>query len=159
MAIDPSTADTFPKCLLDNARRLGSSPALRHKSRGIWQTQTWSELAAEVAALAAALSERGLRRGEAFALLGDNRPRLYAATCAAQWLGAVVVPLFPDTAASEIVQPIRSAEVAFVFAENQEQVDKLLEILPQCPSIRGIVYDNDRGMRHYRQAQLSSYEA
>ena len=159
MAIDPSPTDTFPKWLLHNARQLAESPAIRHKSRGIWQTQTWSELASEVTALAVALSERGLRRGEHVALLGDNRPRLYAATCAAQWLGAVVVPLYPDTSAAEIVPPLNGAEAAFVFAENQEQVDKLLEILPRCPSIRGVFYDNDRGMRHYRQPQLLSYEA
>ena len=93
------------------------------------------------------------------ALLGDNRPRLYAAMCAAQWLGAVAVPLYQDAAASELVHPLRSAGITHVFAENQEQVDKILEILPLCPAITTIVYDGDRGMRHYSQPQLISFAA
>jgi long-chain acyl-CoA synthetase len=159
MVIDPAQPDTFPKWLLQNARQRGDRPALREKSLGIWQTLSWSQLADEVAAVAAALSARGLKRGEHVALLGDNRPRLFAALGATQWLGGVAVPLYQDTTAAEIAVPIRSADVAYVFAENQEQVDKLLEILPQCPSIRGIVYDADRGMRHYKQPQLVSYDA
>jgi long-chain acyl-CoA synthetase len=77
--------------------------------------------------------------------------------CAVQWLGAVAVPLYQDASADEMVLPIQTAEVTHVFAENQEQVDKLLEILPRCPSVRCIVYDEDRGMRHYRQPALVSY--
>ena len=79
--------------------------------------------------------------------------------CAAQWLGAVVVPLYQDATADEIASSIQSAEVTHVFAENQEQVDKLLEILPRCPTVRCIVYDKDRGMRHYQQRELVSYAA
>src|SRR5581483_4008061 len=86
-----------------------------------------------------------------------NRPRLYAAMCAAQCLGAVVVPLYQDATADEILSSIQRANVTHVFAENQEQVDKLLAILPRCPSLRCIVYDKDRGMRHYRQPELVGY--
>jgi long-chain acyl-CoA synthetase len=149
--------DTFPKLLMHHSRERGERPAIREKSRGIWRTVTWRELAEEAAALAAAASERGMQRGAHVALLGDNRPRLYAAMCAAQWLGAIVVPLYQDAAADEIASSIDSAKVTHVFAENQEQVDKLLEILPRCPTVRCIVYDKDRGMRHYKQPELVSY--
>src|SRR5262245_34531704 len=159
MATDNAGLDTFPKLLLHHARSRGERPAIREKSRGIWRTLTWGGLADEVAALAAALSARGVQRGSHVALVGDNRPRLYAAMCAAQWLGAVAVPLYQDATADEMASPIQSAEATHVFAENQEQVDKLLEILPRCPTVRCIVYDDDRGMRHYRQPQLASYDA
>lgn len=152
-------ADTFPKLLLQHVVERGERPAIREKNRGIWHTVTWCELGDEVMALAAALSARGLQRGSHVALIGDNRPRLYAAMCAAQWLGAIAVPLYQDASADEIVAPIQSAEVTHAFAENQEQVDKLLAILPRCPTLRCIVYDEDRGMRHYRQPQLVSYAA
>ncbi len=79
--------------------------------------------------------------------------------CAAQWLGAVVVPLYQDGTADEVASSIEIAKVTHVFAENQEQVDKLLAILPRCPSVRCIIYDKDRGMRHYKQPQLVSYDA
>src|SRR5262249_44532892 len=159
MAIVNSGLDTFPKLLLQHAGERGERPAIREKSRGIWRTVTWRQQAEEVAALAIAASARGLQRGAHVAWLGDNRPRLYAAMCAAQCLGAIVVPLYQDATAEEIAASIASAQVTHVFAENQEQVDKLLEILPRCPTVRCIVYDKDRGMRHYRQGELVSYDA
>lgn len=158
MALEEPGTDTFPKLLLRNASQRGDTPAFREKKRGIWHTRTWGEHAEEVIALAAGLSAKGVQRGAHIALLGDNRPRLYAAMCAAQSLGAVVVPLYQDAGAEELVGPIQSANVTDVFAENQEQVDKLIEILPRCPSIQRIIYDKDRGMRHYKQAQLVSYD-
>lgn len=159
MTIGDSGLDTFPKLLLHHARERGERPALREKRRGIWRTISWRELADEAAAIAVAMSARRLKRGAHAAVLGDNRPRLYAAVCAVQSLGAVVVPLYQDATAEEIATSIQSADVTHVFAENQEQVDKLLAILPQCPMVQCIVYDNDRGMRHYKQPQLVSYES
>ena len=102
MAIEKAEADTFPKLLLHHSRQRGERPAIREKSRGIWRTVTWRELADEAAALAAALSARGLQRGAHVAFVGDNRPRLYAAMCAAHWLGAIAVPLYQDATADEM---------------------------------------------------------
>ena len=146
MAIEKAEADTFPKLLLHHSRQRGERPALREKKRGIWRTVTWRELADEAAALAAALSARGVQRGAHVAFVGDNRPRLYAAMCAAHWLGAIAVPLYQDATADEMASPIQSAEISHVFAENQEQVDKLLEILPRCPTVR--MHRLRQGPRH-----------
>lgn len=157
MAIQEPAADTFPKLLLVHAQQRAQKPAIREKSRGIWRSLTWQQLSNDTAALAFALSARGLKRGGYAALLGDNRPRLYTAMCAIHSLGAVAVPLFQDASAEELVAPIKSAKVTHVFVENQEQADKILKILPQCPSISCIVYDKDRGMRHYKQPQLVSF--
>ena len=151
--------DTFPQLLLHNAKTRPERAALREKSRGIWQTLTWRALADEVRALAAGLSAAGVQRGDHVGLLGENRPRLFAAMAAVQWLGGVVVPLFADTTAAEIAGPIQSAKMGVVFAENQEQVDKLLAAMPLCPTIRHIIYDDDIGMRHYRQSYVQAYDA
>ena len=159
MAIEKVEPDTFPQLLLHHSKQRGERPALREKKRGIWRTVTWRELAEEAAALAAALAARGLQRGAHVAFVGDNRPRLYTAMCAAHWLGAVAVPLYQDATAEEMVSLVQNAEITHVFAENQEQVDKLLEILPRCPSVRCIIYDKDRGMRHYNRPELVSYDA
>jgi len=159
MTIDIGTLDTFPKLLLHHARVRGNLPAIREKDLGIWQTWTWHELADEVRALACALADRGLKRGEHMALVGDNRPRVYAAMCAAQCLGAIPVPLYQDAAAAEMAFPIQNAGIAHALAEDQEQVDKLLEILPRCPSLKHIIYDEPRGMRYYDQPELTSYDA
>jgi long-chain acyl-CoA synthetase len=159
MSAEEVTFDTFPKYLLQHAQRRGAQPAVREKSRGIWHTVTWQHLLDEVLALAAALQARGLHRGARVALLSENRPRLQAAMCAVQWLGGVVVPLFQDSTASELAPLIQRAEVTHAFAENQEQVDKLLELMPACPTLGCVVVDNERGMRHYEQAALVTYAA
>jgi long-chain acyl-CoA synthetase len=159
MAIDIGTLDTFPKLLMHHARARGGKPAIREKDLGIWQTWTWGRFADEVRSLACGLAAHGLKRGEHIALVGDNRPRIYAAMCAAQCLGAIPVPLYQDAVASEMAFPIQNAQISHAVAEDQEQVDKLLEILPQCPSLKHIYYDDPRGLRHYAQAEVAPYEA
>ncbi|MGD9952511.1 MAG: AMP-binding protein [Burkholderiales bacterium] len=159
MSIDIGTLDTFPKLLLHHARARGARAAIREKDLGIWQTWTWHEFAEEVRALACGFAERGLKRGDHMALVGDNRPRIYAAMCAAQCLGAIPVPLYQDAIAAEMAFPIQNAEIAHALAEDQEQVDKLLEILPQCPTLKHIYYDDPRGMRYYDQPELVAYDA
>jgi long-chain acyl-CoA synthetase len=154
----PAKFDTFPKLLMHHAQARGERPAIREKDLGIWQTWTWREFAEEARALACALAAEGLRRDGHVALISDNRPRLYAAMCAVQCLGGVPVPLYQDAVAAEMVFPIQNAEITMAFAEDQEQVDKLLEILPQCPTLARIYYDDPRGMRQYAQPQLKSYE-
>jgi long-chain acyl-CoA synthetase len=159
MSIDIGTHDTFPKLLLHHALVRGALPAIREKDLGIWQTWTWKQFADEARALACGLAGHGFKRGDHLALVGDNRPRIYAAMCAAQCLGGIPVPLYQDAAATEMAFPIQNAGIGFAVAEDQEQVDKLLEILPQCPTLERIYYDDPRGMRHYAQAQLASYDS
>ena len=159
MTFNLGQADTFPKLLQLHVQRRGGLPAIREKKHGIWKTLSWNEFSDKVQSIATALAARGLQRGGHVALVGDNRPRLYAAMCATQWLGAVAVPLYEDAVAAEMSLLIQNAGITHVFAENQEVVDKILEILPECPTITTIVYDEDRGMRHYKQRQLISFAA
>ncbi len=159
MSIDIGTYDTFPKLLLHHALVRGGLPAIREKNLGIWQTWTWKQFADEARALACGLTAQGFQRGDHLALVSDNRPRIYAAMCAAQCLGGIAVPLYQDAVAAEMAFPIQNAEIAYALAEDQEQVDKLLEILPQCPTLQRIYYDDPRGMRQYQQPQLASYDS
>ncbi len=151
--------DTFPKLLMRHAEERGAQPAIREKDLGIWQTWTWRDYAAEVRALASGLAAQGLKRGDHIALVGDNRPRIYAGICAAQCLGAIPVPLYQDAVATEMAFPIHNADIAHAIVEDQEQVDKLLEILPSCPSLKHVYYDDPRGLRHYSNPALASYES
>ncbi|MEO8080546.1 MAG: AMP-binding protein, partial [Caldimonas sp.] len=139
---------TFPALLLDHAARRPKAPALREKDFGIWQTFDWQALAALVKALAGGLAEAGLGRGEHIVVIGENRPRLYAAMLAAQSLGAIPVPLYQDAVATEFDFPIANAEVRFAIVEDQEQVDKLLDVRDRCPLLTRIWYDDARGLRH-----------
>ena len=148
--------DTFPKLLLHHARVRAERPAIREKDLGIWQTWNWRHFADEVRALACGLAAQGFKRGDHLALIGDNRPRIYAAMCAAQCLGGIPVALYQDAVAAEMAFPIQNAAITHALAEDQEQVDKLLEILPQCPALQHIYFDEPRGLRHYSQPQLMS---
>ena len=130
---------TFPRLLLEHARVRGERPALREKDLGIWQTRTWSEVAAEVRTVAAGMAALNVGRGQHIAVIGENRPRLYIAMMAAQVLGAIPVPLYQDAVAQEIVYVMQDAEIALAVVENQEQVDKLLENQAQCPALRHVV--------------------
>src|SRR6185436_5477359 len=159
MAEKLSGLDTFPKLLLHHAKLRAERPAIREKDLGIWQTWSWRRFADEVRALACGLAAQGFKRGDHLALVGDNRPRVYAAMCAAQCLGGIPVPLYQDAVATEMAFPIQNAAIAHALAEDQEQVDKLLEILPQCPTLAHIYYDEPRGLRHYEQPQLMSCDS
>ncbi len=150
--------DTFPRLLIEHARQRPRATALREKRLGIWQTTSWGELLDEVSALAAGLSALGLRRGDHLALVGENRPRLYAAMIAAQAIGVVPVPLYQDAIAAEMALVLRTAEVRVAIAEDQEQVDKLLEVRERHPMLSHIVYDDPRGLRNYAQPELMAYE-
>ncbi|WP_374674780.1 AMP-binding protein [Ideonella sp.] len=150
---------TFVRLMLEHAARRPHAAALREKEYGIWQTTTWGDLAQLVRHLACGFAAAGLKRGQHIVVIGDNRPRLTATMLAAQALGAVPVPLYQDAAAAEFVFPLNNAEVAFAVVEDQEQVDKLLEIREQCPALSRIWYDDPRGLRNYQEPGLASLDA
>ena len=149
---------TFPRLMLHQAATRAQAPAMREKEYGIWQTTTWSELDQLVQAIAAGLHLAGLKREEHLVLLGSNRPRLYAAMLAAQSLGAIPIPLYQDAVAPECVFPINNADIRFCIVEDQEQVDKLLEVREQCPQLARIWYDEPRGLRHYEEPGLDALD-
>ena len=150
--------DTFPKLLIQNAERLGDLPAMREKDLGIWQSWTWREVLDEVRALACGLAALGLERGDKVAIIGDNRPRLYWTMVAAQAVGGIPVPIYQDSVADEMAFVIDHAEARFAMAEDQEQIDKLLEIKDRCPKLEQVIFDEGRGMRHYRQDFLTEFD-
>ena len=119
---------TFPHLLLQHAAQRPQAPALREKEYGIWQTWSWSEAAQTVRHMACGLAALGLARGQNLAFISDNRPHVYMGFLAVQALGAVPIPLYQDAVAAEMRFVIEDAEIDFAFAENQEQVDKLLEV-------------------------------
>ena len=149
---------TFPRLLQKHASERPNAPAMREKEYGIWQALTWADLLTMVQDLTAGLHQAGLRRGEHMVVVGANRPRLYATMLAVQSLGAIPVPLYQDAAAAECVYPINNAEVRFAFAEDQEQVDKLLEVRESCPLLERIYFDDPRGLRKYEEPCLSSLD-
>ena len=157
--LPPADCDTFPKLLEHHRKVRPGRPAMREKDFGIWQTHNWSQVAEEVRALAAGLFSLGVQPGDKVAIVGDNRPRLYWTMTAVQAIGAVPVPLYQDSVAEEMAYVLEHAEARFAVVEDQEQVDKLLEVKERCPILEQIVYDESRGLRHYTQPFLHHFDA
>ena len=149
--------DTFPKLLQRNASVRGHRPAIREKDLGIWQTWTWADVAGRVEVMAAGLAALGLRRGDKILVVGDNRPKLYWTMVAAQAVGAIPVPVYQDAVAREMAFVVDHAEARFAMAEDQEQVDKLLEIRESVSGLERIVYCDGKGLRHYTQPVLTAF--
>ena len=144
-----SQGETFPQLLLQRLEHDAERPAMREKAYGIWQTWTLGQLCEESFALAAGLADLGFARNDTLVIIGDNRPRLYGSMIAAQALGGVPVPAYQDSVAEEIQYVVDHAEARFIVAENQEQVDKALEIKEQCPRVEFVIYCDPKGLRKY----------
>ena len=151
-------ATTFPRLLQKHASERPQDPALREKEYGIWQTWSWQRALGDVRALASGLAALGFTPGQNLAIVGDNRPHLYLMFIAVQALRGVPVPMYQDAVAAEMAFVLEDAEVHFAFAENQEQVDKMLELRETVPGLTHIIYDDPRGMRNYSQPGLISVD-
>lgn len=157
VADNAGTADTFPRLLQAHAAARPDATAIREKDFGIWQSWTWSQVRDEVRDLAAGLHALGLSRGEHLAIVGENRPRLYFTMVAAQCLGAIPVPLYQDAIASEMGFVLDNAQIRYAVVEDQEQVDKMLEVRETVPHLAHVVYEDPRGLRNYDQPCLTAY--
>jgi long-chain acyl-CoA synthetase len=148
---------TFPNLLLENANKFGDrKDAIREKDYGIWQSYSWAEYLKQVRSIAMGLASLGFKRGDKTAIIGDNRPQLYWSMIATQCLGGIPVPLFQDGIEDEMHYVLDHSETKFAVAEDQEQTDKLLNLKDRCPHLEYIIYDDPRGMRHYKQPFLKS---
>jgi long-chain acyl-CoA synthetase len=150
--------DTFPKLLLDNARRRPERPAMREKDLGIWHTWTWGEVKDEVMRFALGLEALGFAPGDTIAIIGNNKPRLYWTFMAAQSLQGIPVPVYADAIAEELAFVLAHAEVKFALCQDQEQVDKCLAASETLPALRTLIYDEPRGLRDYDKTHLHSFE-
>jgi long-chain acyl-CoA synthetase len=151
--------DTFPKWLLERARRHPNKVAMREKDLGIWQEWSWLQMLDEIRTFACGLTAYGLQRGDKVAIVGDNRPQLYWAMMATQCLGGVPVPLYQDAVADEMQFVLDHAEARFAVVEDQEQVDKLLSVWERCPTLETLIYHEPRGLRHYDNPFLHAFGA
>lgn len=154
-----SRQERLPSLLRRNAEAMPRHPAMREKHRGIWQTLTWSDYWTLVRDFALGLAANGFRRGDKLSVIGDNRPRLYAAQLAAQCLGGIAVPVYQDSIAAELVYVLEHAEVSVVVAEDQEQVDKILSLKDKLPRLHLVVYDNPLGLAQYEVPFLRAFDA
>lgn len=146
--------DTFPKLLADNARRFPDAVALREKEFGIWNAFTWGAYNDRVARMALAMAALGVGKDHVVGLIGDNRPDWIMSEIAAHAAGAMTLGMYRDALDDEIAYLVEYAEVTMIVAEDEEQVDKLLNLGDRIPTVRHIVFCDQRGMRKYDDPRL-----
>jgi len=156
-ASDLNPQTTLARLLAANARTHPERVAMREKAFGIWQEISWAQLLDEVLAIAAGLEQLGFQAGDSMLVLGDNRSRLYMGMLAAGMLAGYAMPVYPDANPEEVQHFASEAKARFALAEDQEQVDKLLELREHAPSLRHIVFDDPRGLGHYKVEGLVSW--
>lgn len=149
--------DTFPKLLLRNAERFGERTALREKNMGIWKPMSWSQYRDAVRDFSLGLVSLGVGRGDKVAILGDNRPSWVIAELAAQAAGAASVGVYQDSNLNEVAYVIDHCDAKVVVAEDQEQVDKILDMIDRLPKVKAVVYADPRGLRAYKHPALKSF--
>src|SRR6201991_887916 len=147
-------ADTYPKLLRLNAKEHGGEIALREKDLGLWRVVTWNDYQARVRDFALGMVELGLGRGDVIGIIGDNRPDWVAAEVASHAIGAMSLGLYRDVLDEEAAYLLSYGEARLVFAEDEEQVDKLLNLADRAPHLKHIVYSDPRGMRKYDDPRL-----
>lgn len=148
---------TLPQWLDYNASARGDAIAYRRKQQGVWKELRWSDAFAEVRALACGLASRSVRRGETVLLIGENSPQMYFAELAAMAVGAKTVCLYPDASEQDIAYVVEDAQAVCAFAEDQEQVDKVLAVAKPVPALTSVVYWEPEGLWNYRDTVLLEF--
>lgn len=147
-------ADTYPKMLRLNAKEHGNEIALREKDFGLWRTFTWNDYNTRVRDFTLGMVELGIKRGDVIGIIGDNRPDWVAAEVAAHAIGGMSLGMYRESLPEEVLYLLTYGETKIVFAEDEEQVDKLLELGDRAPHLKHIVYSDPRGMRKYDDPRL-----
>jgi long-chain acyl-CoA synthetase len=147
--------DTLPKLLLRNYLKYGSTQAaVREKYMGIWQSYSWADYYELVKHLSLAFISMGFKHGERVSILAENKPHAYWFELAAQGAGGVVVGIFADCTPPEVEYYLSHSESRFVVCQNQEQVDKVLEIKEKLPGLEKIIYWDPKGLWSYTDPLL-----
>ncbi len=149
--------ESIPALLQRNAREFGSKAAYREKEFGIWQCWTWAETEKEVEALALGLINLGVNEGDFIAIIGRNRPHFYWSMVAAQSVGAIPVPLYQDSAAEEMAYVLEHCGARFAIVEDQEQVDKVIDVQERLHQFEHMIYIDPRGLRKYDHRALHEF--
>jgi long-chain acyl-CoA synthetase len=151
--------DTLPKLLAHNAANFADDIALREKQFGIWRATTWAEFQDRTRAIALGLRSLGIGKGDVVGLIGDNRPEWVMGEIASHAVGARSLGIYRDALDDEVAYLLEFAGASIVLAEDEEQVDKLLNISDRVPTLRHIIYADPRGMRKHDDRRLMSLDA
>lgn len=143
----PAELNTTPKLFLDAVKKWGARVALREKDFGIWQEITWEDYYRHVRDFALGLVSLGLKRGTKVCIQGENNLEWLFADLATQAAGGVTVGVYPTNPPKEVQYIVNDSEAEFFISEDQENVDKILEIRDNLPRLRHIISISMKGIK------------
>ncbi len=145
---------TLPQLLLKRVAAAPGGVAFRHKDLGVWGELTWGEVAAQVRRAALGLLTLGVAPGDRVAVLADNVPEWPILELAAQSVGAISIGVYASSVRDEVRYLLEYSEAVIVLAEDQEQVDKIVDVKSSLPHLQKIIFEDPRGMRDYLEDDL-----
>jgi long-chain acyl-CoA synthetase len=159
VAAGTQTDFTIPKLLLENQQKWADKVWMRKKELGFWREYTWKEACGNIKNFSQGLMSLGFQRGDVMAILGDNDPHWFWAQLAAQAAGGVVTGVFSSSGAKEVKYFLEHSDAKIVVAQDQEQVDKILEIKNELPLVKKVIYWDPKGLRGYDDPILASFDS
>ncbi len=155
----PALVDsTVPRFFFQRAAELGSRTAMRYKEFGLWNDITWAEYAGKVRQAAMGLCALGLMPGEVVATIGENCPEWLYTDLGAMAAGGISVGIYTTNAAEECQYILEHSEAKIYVVENEEQLDKALEVRGSCPKLKKIVVIDTEGLRHFSDDMVIDYQ-
>ena len=145
--------------LEENAKTSPNQPAVREKAFGIWQTWSWRDYSENARQLALGLIDLGMEDSSPVAIVGNNRQQLYSAMFSVQMAGGIPIPIYQDAVADEMLHVLQHSESKIIIAEDQEQVDKVIELGEKLPKVEKIIYLEEKSMRSYESEDIISIKS
>ena len=150
---------TMWQVLEENAKTSPNQPAVREKAFGIWQTWSWRDYSENARQLALGLIDLGMEDSSPVAIVGNNRQQLYSAMFSVQMAGGIPIPIYQDAVADEMLHVLQHSESKIIIAEDQEQVDKVIELGEKLPKVEKIIYLEEKSMRSYKSEDIISIKS
>ena len=150
---------TMWQVLEENAKTSPNQPAVREKAFGIWQTWSWRDYSENARQLALGLIDLGMEDSSPVAIVGNNRQQLYSAMFSVQMAGGIPIPIYQDAVADEMLHVLQHSESKIIIAEDQEQVDKVIELGEKLPKVEKIIYLEEKSMRSYESEDIISIKS
>ena len=149
--------DTLPRLFRQVVRERGERVAMREKHLGIWRAITWREYGERVRHVALGLVALGLRPRDVVSIVADNRPEWLYTDMGTLCAGGITNGIYITDSPGQVEFIVDDSGTRFFFAENEEQLDKILEVRARCPQLaKIIVYDMD-GLHAFQDEQVLSF--
>ena len=150
--------ETIPHLFWDAVKRRQQKTAMREKDLGIWQTISWEKYGLQARNTGLALYSLGLKKGEVVSIASEGNPEWLYTDMGAIGAGGISSGVYTTDSAAQVKYLVNDSKTKFYFAENEEQLDKILEVRSECPTLEKIIVYDMEGLHNFSDSQVMSYD-